>query len=170
MFSESNFYIYVTQYGKENSPIASLAGDYVKVNSNQITIQALLLESINGNDPFTERADIFNNFKSFLNNTYKNNKIKSAWIQVGITTGVNAGITIILSLVVFLMTRGKNNPNRVIKWYQCFLICFYAALCPGLLTLIFGFLLSGMEIMLYVLTFGVRVMWMSVRNLRPAIQ
>ena len=68
------------------------------------------------------------------------------------------------------MTRGKNNPNRIIKWYQCFLIAFYASLCPGLLTLVFGFILSGMEIMLYVLTFGVRVMWMSVRNLRPAYQ
>ena len=92
------------------------------------------------------------------------------WIQIGICLGVNGGLTLILGLVVFLMTRGKNNPNREIKWYQSFLIVFYASLCPAILSLAFGFLFTGMEIMLYVITFGFRVMWMSVKSLRPVYQ
>lgn len=164
MFSESTFYIYI--FNGQN-----LRGDYLSFTENNVTIESLLSRNVIESDDRNVKVNtVFNNFKSFLDISYKHNLVRGTWIQVGITVGVNAGITLILGLILFLMTRGKNNPNRIIKWYQCFLIAFYASLCPGLLTLIFGFILSGMEIMLYVLTFGVRVMWMSVRNLRPAYQ
>ena len=65
------------------------------------------------------------------------------------------------------MTRGKSNPNRSIKFYQCLLIAFYAALTPALITLILGFVISSMAIMVYVMVFGFRVMWMTMRSLRP---
>ena len=82
----------------------------------------------------------------------------------------NSNDAIYQNFLTFTDNIYHNNPNREIKWYQSFLIVFYASLCPAILSLAFGFLFTGMEIMLYVITFGFRVMWMSVKSLRPVYQ
>lgn len=105
-----------------------------------------------------------NEFKTFLNAAYIDNRTSLVWIQLGITLAVNAGITLLMGLVLFLMTRGKNNPNRDLKFLQAYNIGFWATLTPGLLALILGFFLSGYEIMLYVIIYGFRVMWLSMKN------
>lgn len=135
------------------------------------------LENTNLNDYFLKNTDglegtdlneqVFTNLKTFLDLTYFNNRTVLIGVQSGLSLGVNAGITLLLGLIIFLMTRGKSNPNRTIKWYQCFLISFYATFTPALLSLCFGFLMPSMAIMLFVMTFGFRVMWMSMKNLRP---
>lgn len=163
----SNKVVYTSKYAyNASSSTSSIYGDYeyLNINDNQ-SLEDYFVNNINNSDP---NKAIINNYKNFLDLTYKNLKTKNVLIQSGIVLGIDGGLTLLLGLIVFLMTRGKNNPNRVIKWYQCFLIVFYASLCPGLISLILGFMISNMAMMLYVVTFGVRVMWMTVKSLRPA--
>lgn len=172
VFTETTVYISVRPHadlGSASNPI-NIKGDFLNLgNVNGKTIEDIFTSNIT--DSTTNSSDaIYQNFLTFTDNIYHNNKVQAMWIQIGICLGVNGGLTLILGLVVFLMTRGKNNPNREIKWYQSFLIVFYASLCPAILSLAFGFLFTGMEIMLYVITFGFRVMWMSVKSLRPVYQ
>ena len=162
--------MYTSKYSYSLSKtISSIYGDYEYLNlENNTSIATYFTQNVDKTAEIeAQNAVVIKNYKSFLDKTYQNLKTKNLWIQSGIVLGIDGGLTLLLGLVVFLMTRGKNNPNRVIKWYQCFLIVFYASLCPGLLSLILGFMISNMAMMLYVVTFGVRVMWMSVKSLRP---
>ena len=71
-------------------------------------------------------------------------------------------------LLIFLLTRGKNNPLKsTIKWYHGFGISTWLSMTPALLSLVLGFFLSNFAMMIYILTFGIRCMWLSMKNLRP---
>lgn len=94
-------------------------------------------------------------------------------MTVGICLGINAGITIIVIPILFLMTRGKNNPNRSIKFYQIMGIGFHATLSPAILALIIGYIMGGAfqyMTMLYVMCYGFRAMWLSMKYLRPPME
>ncbi|MCR4880242.1 MAG: hypothetical protein K5906_04740, partial [Bacilli bacterium] len=79
-------------------------------------------------------------------------------------------LTLFLGLLMFLLTRGKRNFNNYLKWYQCMCISAWAAFTPGLLGLIFGFLMPAYAIMFFILFMGVRVMWLSMKQLSPTYQ
>src|SRR5574344_2293946 len=96
------------------------------------------------------------NFKTTLDEIYIDNRYSVTWIQTGIILAVNVGVVALMGLVIFLMTRGKNNPNRSIKFHQCYGMAAWAALTPGLIALILGFMFTGYEIMLFVVTYGFR--------------
>ena len=110
---------------------------------------------------------IMKNFKKFADQIYENNRIAITAAQSGISLAVNGGVTILLGFIMFFLTRGKQNPNRYIKWYETLNMAMWASFLPGLIALVLGFFFSGMEMMLFLITFGFRAMWMSMRNLRP---
>ncbi len=111
------------------------------------------------------------NFYDLTNDVYTNNKIKYIWINFAIVAGLNGGITILMGFLFWVMTRGKSNPLKtVIKWYSGFGIASWLMMTPALLSLAFGFLLSNFSMIIYILCFGIRCMWLSMKNLRPSYQ
>lgn len=109
-----------------------------------------------------------NNFYDFAHDVYINNRTKYTWINFGIVAGLNAGITLLMGLLFFVMTRGKNNPLKtVIKWYHGFGIASWLMISPAILSLILGFTMSQLGMIFYVLFFGIRSMWLSMKNLKP---
>ncbi len=115
-------------------------------------------------------ADLSNNtiaaWKEIFADGYETTKVKSAWISTGIYFGVYAGLTLILGLTVFLMTRGKTNPFRIYTFWECQKIAYWAGLSPALLGL-FGFLAPSYAPLIFIFLYGMRVMWMSMKSLRP---
>jgi hypothetical protein len=105
-------------------------------------------------------------WKEIFADGYESSKIKSAWISTGIYFGVYAGLTLILGLTVFLMTRGKTNPFRIYTFWECQKIAYWAGLSPALLAL-FGFLAPSYAPLIFIFLYGMRVMWMSMKSLRP---
>jgi hypothetical protein len=72
----------------------------------------------------------------------------------------------LLGLTVFLMTRGKTNPFRIYTFWECQKIAYWAAFSPSVLALI-GFAFPAYAPLVYIFLYGMRVMWMSMRSLRP---
>ena len=71
------------------------------------------------------------------------------------------------------MSRGKNNPNRILKFYQVMGITFHATLTPAIITMILGYIMgSSLQIMsmIYVMCYGFRAMWLTMKYLRTPIQ
>ena len=166
LFAKNYFAISIFQPGDTStSAKIGFSGDYNYIEN--VNFEVYLLQNTSSLTGAEIANQIYENLKTFSDLAYKNNRTNLIWIQTGLSLGVNAGITLLLGLIVFLMTRGKSNPNRSIKFYQCLLIAFYAALTPALITLILGFVISSMAIMVYVMVFGFRVMWMTMRSLRP---
>ena len=107
------------------------------------------------------------NFKKFLNKSYLASKAKTTMVTCLFSLAVFAGMSLIMGFLMWIMTRGKNNPNNYFSLWLCFKIQARLGLAPGLLTFIIGLFLTSYAQMIFVLTLGLRVMWMSMKDLRP---
>mgnify|MGYP003296225624 CR=1 FL=1 len=117
-----------------------------------------------------DRVNSFNKFKDLIDTTYETTRTKSMWLGSLIYVGIYVAFNLIMALMLFIMSRGKNNPNNYLNFWHCIKIDFWASLCPGILGLIFGFIFSGSAVMIYVMLIAMRSMWLSMRELRPQYQ
>lgn len=114
-------------------------------------------------------ADIFYNWRQVLDETY----MYAKGIQMRNTSllylGVYAGLIFFLGLMIFLLTRGKNNPFHYLNFFVCQKISWWASFTPAVLGMIMGFIISGNIIgqMGFIVFASLRVMWLSMRQLRP---
>ena len=112
----------------------------------------------------------FVRFKGFMDQTYLEVKDITVRNTVLLYLGVYLGLALILGLMIFLLTRGKNNPFRYLNFFVTQRIAWWALFTPALLGMIFGFILSGNIIgqMAFIVLASLRIMWLSMRQLRPA--
>ena len=113
---------------------------------------------------------VYNNYKEFYNESYRAIQNKNLIVSTFIYWGIYVGLTLFLGLLIFLLTRGKRNFNNYLKWWQCLSIAGWASFTPGVLAMILGFLLTSYAIMFYILLMGVRIMWLSMKQLSPTYQ
>ena len=141
------------------SPVGQFSGTYRDIAS----VKSLLELS---QPTLTETV---NKTAVFLNEGYNEIKLNNAAIQIGIYTAINAGIILLMGFILWLMTRGKNNPFRCYKFIETMKISAWTSFTPAILALIFGFIMGGnsMAGFMFVLMFGVRSMWLAMKNLRP---
>ena len=113
-----------------------------------------------------EQNAIFENFLKYCDQVYIDPRFDSTWISFGIYCGVNGSIIILMGLILWLMTRGKNNPNNKIKIWETYSMAFWASTSPAILSL-FGFLMPSMGMMIFIMLYAFRAMFLSMRQLRP---
>lgn len=155
---------------------ATLSGDYEFVNEafdfakSSYTLKQILTNNGKVTDVKTleNRKSVYNNFGSFCDKVYVNTGWRSTWTTFGIYCALNGGIMIIMGLVVFLMTRGKNNPNRTIKLLQSYGIAFWSSASPAILTLMIGFMIPSFSMMAFIVMYAFRIMFLSTKQLRAA--
>ena len=107
------------------------------------------------------------NWVAYMTASHKSIKNKRGWATTGMGVGIYAGLTLLLGVIVFIMTRGKNNPFRHYKFWECQKIAYWSAFAPAVLALALGFLFKNYSLLLFILFSGVRIMWMSMRTLKP---
>ena len=106
------------------------------------------------------------NWQEFIRKGYESTKLGNTWSTTGIMFGVNVGVILLFGFVIWLMTRGKFNPFRTVKVIEGFKMAGWAAMAPAILSML-GFLLQAYASFIFIFLFGIRVMWMSMRALRP---
>ena len=116
------------------------------------------------------RVAAFDKLRDFIDLTYKTAKTKAMWLGSLLYLGIYAGVNVFMILMIFLMSRGKNNPNRYLTFWTCTKINWWESLCPGLLGMIVGFIFTSQAPLLYVLLISMRTMWLTTREMRPQIQ
>ena len=107
------------------------------------------------------------NWKVLVKNLYNQTRVKAALMQLAIISAVNAGIVLIMGFMLWILTRGKNNPYRLFTVWESFKMAFWASISPALLTVALGFMITNFAATMFPLLVGVRVMWMSMKSLRP---
>ena len=167
---------YVCIYGNNGTKAitSSYSGDFKTIQANNDCLTTLLAvkdkegnavnQSIT-NDDYVN--GVYANFKKFLNKSYETLKVKNTWVTVGIYTGIFFGINIVMGLLMWLLTRGKNNPNNYFTPWMTEKIQARLALAPGLIAMIAGFFLVNQTALFYIITLGLRAMWISMKELRP---
>ena len=135
---------------------------YKKIEKDQIK-KALVVGKNN-----TQTAQkTWENWKVLIKDFYNQTRLTVAWSTCGINAAVNGGIILIMGFMVWILTRGKNNPYRLFNIWESFKISFWCTPSPALLTLGLGFLISNFASTIFVLLLGVRVMWLTMKSLRP---
>lgn len=116
-------------------------------------------------------TSVLGNWKSLMSRTYEPVKVSAFWLNTGFIALVNFVITLFIGLIFFITTRGKYNPNRDIKFFEAMRIGAWLALSPALITLILGpflgSLLGSNTIMIYIMTLGMRSVWVSMKTTQP---
>ena len=138
-----------------------------KTQNGELLTRVLSVDNDLSNRVKTEA--VFNNWRTVLNETYTQQKNKTMLNMSLIYLGVYAGLVIFLGLMVFLLTRGKNNPFRYLNFWVCQKISWWAAFTPSVLGMILAFIISGNIIgqMGFIVLASLRIMWLSMRQLRP---
>lgn len=178
--ADSLFYLNVSPNYNGTNDGASITGDYthfevgtdladmatISLDGSERTVTYAGASSITSANYETYYEESMDNWAKFFSLAYSNTAVTTGWIQSGTALGVFAAMCIVMGLMVFLMTRGKNNPFRIYTFWECQKIAYWAAFTPALLSL-FGFLMPSMAIMIFVALYGMRVVWLSMKNLRP---
>lgn len=112
-------------------------------------------------------AGVFENWKEFFNKSYLWNRGQLTWRTTLLMLGINAVLVVFMGLMIWILTRGKTNPFRIYTFLECQFISCWASFTPAILTLALGFLISTFSQVMFPLLLGVRVMWLSMKTLRP---
>lgn len=108
------------------------------------------------------------NYKNVFRSMTQAQKEAGAWQYTGIMFGVYVGLNVLFGLLLFLLTRGKRNPLRVYTFWETQKMSYWASFAPGILSLCLGFAMQSMAMMSFIFLFGMRIMWMSMKSMRPA--
>ena len=171
--------VYVTVFGNNSTKVAAYSynGDFKTIKANDKCLETLLkVTDKDGNNvtpsiisnEYTE--GVYNNFKKFLDKSYETLKVKNTWVSSAIYLGIFCGLNIIMGFLMWLLTRGKNNPNNYYTPWLTEKVQARLCLAPALITLIVGFFLTSQTMLIYIVTIGMRVMWTSMKELRPIQQ
>ena len=162
---------------KSTAAANKFTGDFINVPSGKLLSRLLTVKGLAIPENINDKAmtgqyieGVYTNYKEFYNESYLDIKSKSLIYSTFIYWGIYIGLTLFLGLLIFLLTRGKRNFNNYLKWYQCLCITGWASFTPGLLAMILGFFMTSYAIMFFILLMGVRVMWLSMKQLSPTYQ
>ncbi len=173
LYLSSSYYSLTIVNPSTGQAVGSTAGNYNHMD-NFASFKNYLSNKVDQAGTIDEiKTGYMNNLYSFLDLGYLDIRVNNVLIYTGICLGINAGITLIVWPILIIMTKGKNNPNRNIKFYQIMGITFHSTLAPAILTLILGYIMNAnfsYMTMLYVMMFGFRAMWLSMKYLRPPLQ
>ncbi len=111
--------------------------------------------------------ETFSNWKLYIRDAYNYTRLTAVWQTCLIMGGINVGITLFMGLMVWVLTRGKNNCYRDFNLWHTQKMAWWATLTPSILALAFGFLIPRFANILFPMLIGIRVMWLSMKSLRP---
>lgn len=110
---------------------------------------------------------VFANWEDVFDEAFRSQRDFNVTFFMGLYLGVYAVLVVLMGLLIFFMTRGKHNMFNYLKFLECNKIAWWASLCPAILALIIGFLMPGLASMIFIILFGLRVMWMSMKQFKP---
>ena len=109
----------------------------------------------------------FKNWVDIYNKAFMSQKRYNTWVTSAMFLGIYVGLLFIMGLLLWLLTRGKNNMFNYLKFMDTQKMAWWAALCPGILAMIVGFIFSNFAQMAFIVLLGLRTMWIAMKQLRP---
>ncbi len=144
-----------------------------KVNTLPVTmnLRTFATNNVNGetispaNTNYT--SEVVANFANMQELAYKEVKTQSFWLQTAVYLIIFTLIGLVMGLIIFISTRGKNNPNHDLKFFEAIRIGAWLLPTPALITLIVGLFAPGFFHMVFIMGLGLRSVWLTMRTLNP---
>ena len=131
------------------------------------TLGDLKLAEINPNTDANVKNVIYKNWEDVYNKAFLSQKRYNTWVTSAIFFGIYLALLIIMGLLLFLLTRGKNNMFNYLKFMDTEKMAWWSSLAPGILAMIVGFIFSNFAQMAFIVLLGLRTMWIAMKQLRP---
>lgn len=171
VFTENAFVAYKAPFGTESYG-AAIQGKYDF--GKTLDLKDLYKQDVNGKAYKDEagtsahRDAILSTYSKFFALSWESTKNAIGWQYSGIALAINVGLVFLFGLMIWLMTRGKQNPYHDFNFLDAQKISWWSASAPALLSLI-GFIpfFASFAMFLFLFLMGMRTMWMSTRTLRP---
>ena len=171
VFTEKSFVAYKAPVGVD-SYAAAIQGKYDF--GKTLDLKDLYKMNIDGKAYKEElgtsahRDAVLSTYSKFFALSWESTKNTIGWQYSGIALAINAGLVFLFGLMIWLMTRGKQNPYHDFNFLDAQKISWWSASAPALLSLI-GFIpfFASFAMFLFLFLMGMRTMWMSTRTLRP---
>lgn len=155
--------VYLAKAKADGSSLTSASGIYDR--SNGLNLKNLAPSIEKNTLEYTNQLKL--NWANFVNDCAETQKNTQSWTYCGIMATVYVGLQFLFGLVIFLMTRGKRNPFRIYTFWETQKMAYWASISPAILSLAIGFMISRFALFAFIFLFGLRIMWMSMRSLRP---
>lgn len=168
VFYRNGLYISVFKTDSTTLTTGLSATDWKNLSFDGFMIKDYLLKDIEGS--FLNRENntkVYDRWKVLFDESYLTQRSFNTWFNMLIYLGIYAVLVIFMGLLLFLLTRGKNNMFNYFKFIDCQKMSWWCSLGPAVLGLILGFLIPRFATMAFIVLFGLRVMWMSMKQLRP---
>ena len=115
----------------------------------------------------TNKTAVLSNWKKIFDKAYEDVKGRTLLYNTLIFIGIYFGLILFMGLMVWLLTRGKKNMFHFLKIWDCQKISYWASLSPAILALILGFVMPQFASMSFIVLEGIRIMWLSMKQLKP---
>lgn len=115
-------------------------------------------------------AGVMSNWTKVFNVAFQSQKTYNFWFTSGLYYGIYLVLGIFMGLMMFLLTRGKSNPNRGLTFFVTCKIDAWITFTPALLGMILGFIWNAAAGLGFIVLIGLRTMWLSMRQLSPTQQ
>lgn len=123
------------------------------------------LSSGDAYDAYQQR--VATQWTTFFDSAFLSYKNDLVWSSTSVMYFGNVVMAFFMSILVFIMTRGKNNPNRSMSVLEAFKIGSWSLFSPAVLTYVAGLFFPEFSSTAFVLFVGLRMMWLSSSYLRP---
>ena len=154
--------------------IAALTGSYELLEGTKFSTFAPTVKDAEGNQLDPYKAAFVDKVREFwadvMNKSYHPAKVAATWQYTGIFAGIDVGLIVLFGLITFLMTRGKRNPFRIYTFWETQKMAYWASFTPAILSLALGFWLTQYAFIFFMFAYGMRMMWMSMKSMRPVQQ
>jgi maltodextrin utilization protein YvdJ len=171
VFAKNNIYVRIFRPNGTDA-LASYVGDYLNTPAGYNFADLAVTKDVTS--PTTDNLkeikyvnSVFDNFKTFVNQSYIQTRNNNTTFSTLLALGIYAVLGVFMGLMVFILTRGKKNVWRILGFGTCLEIASWSMFTPALLALIMGFILPRFGIMFFIIFFGIRIMWLTMRQLRP---
>ncbi len=172
LFYKEGVFSKIFKTGNKAAAAATYSGlDWKHTENMELLTATLEVKDVAAN-PFdiNYTKGVLNNWKGIFNDCYKSQKVVTFWSSSGIYYGIYLALGIFMGLMMFLLTRGKRNPNRNLNFWITTKIAAWICFTPAVLAMIVGFVWSAAAGIGFIVLMGLRTMWLSMRQLSPAMQ
>ena len=169
VFGKKTMYLY--KVGSNGTSVGQAMGQYDRDNGlsiaslAQTSYKGEAYEEVPGTLEYTNA--VRDSWRRFVNSSAETQKNVQALTYLGIMAAVYVALAFVFGLVLFLMTRGKKNPLRIYTFWETQKIAYWASFTPAVISMILAFLVPSFALMGFLFIFGIRVVWMSMKSLRP---
>ncbi len=115
----------------------------------------------------SDRDVIYNNWVDIYNKAFMSQKRYNTWVTSAIFLAIYVALLFIMGLLLWLLTRGKNNMFSYLKFMDTQKMAWWTSLTPSILAMIVGFIFSNFAQMAFIVLLGLRTMWIAMKQLRP---